>query len=811
MNRFVCIHGHFYQPPRENPWLEEIEQQDTAYPYHDWNERVTAECYAPNSASRILDAQKRILEISNNYSKISFNFGPTLLSWLEKYQPELYQSILQADQESQKKFSGHGSAIAQCYNHMIMPLANTRDQETQVIWGIKDFESRFKRTPKGMWLPETAVNIETLEILSKHNIQFTILASRQASKVKKINEEHWEDVSGSRIDHQKPYLCRLPSGRSMILFFYDGNIAQDVAFGGLLRSGEDFANRLRGVFPQDGSGEKNNRLVHIATDGETYGHHHQFGDMALAYCLKYIEKNQLAKLTIYEEFLKKHPVTDEVQIIENSSWSCVHGIERWRSDCGCRIAEKPGWNQGWRSPLRKSLDWLRDELIPLYEKEMRLYFQDPWQVRNGYISVILNRSQKQIDQLLEQFSKKTFSQEDKIKILKNLEMQRHAMLMYTSCGWFFDEISGIETIQIMQYSARSIQLARELTGVDLENAFLERLKSATSNLAKLKNGQQVYQEYVKPAMIDFTRIGVLYAITSLFQDYPRSAKFCSYSIVKEFYDCQLRGRQKLAIGKIFVSSDITTEKVHLNFFVFHEGDHNVSAWIKTDLDPASFSQINQELKKAFSKEKTSEVLNLLNRHLGADHYSLWDISKEQQEKVLGQILDHTLKEIEIIFRQIYKHHYTLMHTQTHQRISLPKALATTVEFILNRDLKETLEHDPLDVAQMQKILEEVEHWAFELDHITLSFISSQRINTLMKKLSQHPEDLELMRSIQGALDILNKLNLKLDLWRSQNLYFFIDQTMTSTMDRKAKEHNPTAEEWIKLFADLGVVLHLKNG
>ena len=342
MERYICIHGHFYQPPRENAWLESIEVQDSAYPYHDWNERITAECYAPNTASRILDGEGYITKLVNNYSKISFNFGPTLLSWLKDNHSDIYQAILEADRLSQENFSGHGSAMAQAYNHMIMPLANRRDKYTQVVWGIADFGHRFGRKPEGMWLPETAVDLETLDIMAEEGIKFTVLAPTQASRVRRIGADDWEDVSDASIDPTMAYRLNLPSGREIALFFYDGPISRNIAFEDTLDSGEKFAYRLTDAFSEERDWPQ---LVHIATDGETYGHHHRFGDMALAFALEYIEANNLAAITNYGEYLEKNPCTYEVEIFENTSWSCTHGVERWRSDCGDNSGGNPNWNQ----------------------------------------------------------------------------------------------------------------------------------------------------------------------------------------------------------------------------------------------------------------------------------------------------------------------------------------------------------------------------------------------------------------------------------------------------------------------------------
>jgi len=497
MNRFICIHGHFYQPPRENPWSGVIEEQKSAAPNHDWNERIAEECYTPNANTQILNNQNQAIQTVNNYAQISFNVGATLLSWMEQAVPETYQLILEADQKSMERFSGHGAAIAQAYNHMIMPLANDRDRQTQVIWGIKDFEYRFKRKPEGMWLPETAVDIATLEVLAQHGIRFTILAPGQAQKVRKMGAHGWVDVSEGTVDIQLPYLCRLPSGKEIVIFFYNGHIANDVAFGDLLKNGVNFAERLVEEYPEH---QKKTRLVHVANDGETFGHHHAFGNMALAYMLHYVETNQLAKITIYGEFLENNPPEYEVQIIEDTSWSCFHGVERWKAHCGCRLDEGADSNQEWRKHLREALDWVRDSLTSLYEQAMPVYYDDPWRIRNSYIDVILSRSQESQERVLWKTAKQELTSQDQGKIINLLEMQHHAMLMYTSCGWFFDDISGIEAIQLLQYAARAIQLAREAGGDDLEEEFLNRLALAKSNIPKMKDGKTIYNSYVKSAM-----------------------------------------------------------------------------------------------------------------------------------------------------------------------------------------------------------------------------------------------------------------------------------------------------------------------
>jgi alpha-amylase/alpha-mannosidase (GH57 family) len=498
MERYICIHGHFYQPPRENPWLGKIELQDSAYPYHDWNEKITAECYLPNASSRLLDGEGYIDRIVSNYARMSFNFGPTLLAWIESNDPDVYRAVIAADRQSQASYSGHGSALAQAYSHMIMPLANHRDRYTQVAWGIRDFEHRFGRQPEGMWLPETAVDLETLDILAELDIKFTILAPHQAGRVRRLGATTWRDAGGG-IDTTRAYQVNLPSGRHFALFFYDKTIAAEVSFGDLLKSGDGFAGRLIGAFSDK---SRHPQLVHIATDGETYGHHHRFGDMALAYALDHIEANHLARLTDYAEFLEKYPPAYEVEIVEKTSWSCRHGIDRWWSNCGDATGSgnHPDWNQRWRTPLRNAFDWLRDNLAGRYEIKARQLFKDPWAARDGYIDVVLDRSLESVERFLVKYAVRELNADEKTTALNLLELQHQAMLMYTSDGWFFDELSRPEPLQVMRYAGRAIQLARELFDVDVEEDFLKILEQAKSNIPSQGDGRRIYNSLVKPAM-----------------------------------------------------------------------------------------------------------------------------------------------------------------------------------------------------------------------------------------------------------------------------------------------------------------------
>jgi alpha-amylase/alpha-mannosidase (GH57 family) len=778
MNRFICIHGHFYQPPRENPWLEDIELQDSAYPFHDWNERITTECYEPNSAARILDEKKRISRIVNNYAGISFNLGPTLLSWLEKSRPATYRAVLEADRVSRERFSGHGSALAQAYNHMIMPLANRRDKQTQIRWGIDDFVHRFGRPPEGMWLPETAVDTETLELLAEQGIAFTILAPHQAGRVRKLGEKDWQDVSDGRVDPTIPYLCRLPSGASIVLFFYDGPVARDVAFSGLLDDGEHFAKRLVGNFAE----RDEVQLVHIATDGESYGHHHRFGEMALAYCLDFIESRKLAKVTVFGEFLEACPPTFEVEIAEETSWSCAHGIERWRSDCGCHIGGGAGWTQAWRGPLREALDWLRDKLAPLFEKELAPLCADPWGTRDAYIEVILDRTPEKVREFLQRRAGRQLAPEEEIKTLRLLELQRHAMLMYTSCGWFFDEVSGIETTQVLAYAARVLQLAEEACGVDLEGEFLSRLAKVPSNLARWGNAARIYQSLVKPTRLDLIRVAAHHAIVSGFgerrrPEEPHAHDIHCYTAEKCALEKFPSGRMQLSVGSALIRSKITWNQDEFTFAVLNLGGHNLNAGVRPYQDQQSFAAMRQAVTAAFDRSDLPEVVRQMDRHFGTHNYNLWHLFKDEQRQVLKQVMAQTLEEIDTSFRAIYENHFPLMRFLREIDVPIPKPLSVPVELVLVSRFRRLLENSRPHPDQLRALAEEVEKLGIPLEDPILALAAGRQIVRQMEKLALAPQNLALLLTIIETVGVLCSLPIKVDLWQAQNCYWNIHQTL----------------------------------
>jgi alpha-amylase/alpha-mannosidase (GH57 family) len=490
LSNFVCIHGHFYQPPRENPFTGKVPEQPSAAPWHDWNERITEESYAANANARILDGNGEVARTISTYQSISFDFGPTLLSWLEGADPETYRAIIDADAGSARRFGGHGSAMAQAYNHTILPLSNQRDKVTQVRWGIADFEHRFGRRPAGMWLPETAVDTESLDILAREGVRFTVLSPYQAASVEGIDGS-WSEVDGGKIDTRVPYLVDLGERRSIVVFFYDGPLSREIAFDGLLNDGKTLAHRLLSAV---GEPAESPRLGHVATDGETYGHHHRHGEMALAVALETIDADPEARLTNYPEFLTLAPPTLRAAIVEDSSWSCAHGVERWRADCGCHTGREPTGHQRWRGPLRSALDWVRDELIGPFESIGAELLEDPWQARDDYVSVVLGGP---VEDFLDVHARPGLDTAQRARAIGLLEIQEHAMLMYTSCGWFFDDISGLEAVFVLRHAGRVCELARQVLGVELEPELMARLEAAPSNLEGV-DGRVVYEREVSP-------------------------------------------------------------------------------------------------------------------------------------------------------------------------------------------------------------------------------------------------------------------------------------------------------------------------
>jgi len=813
--RYVCIHGHFYQPPRENPWLDAIEQQESASPWHDWNERITAECYAPNAAARVLDGEDRITRIVSNYSRISFNFGPTLLAWMERRAKETYRAILAADKASMRRFGGHGSAIAQAHGHLIMPLANLRDKITQVRWGIADFFHRFHRKPEGMWLPETAVDVETLEVLAAEGIRFTILAPRQAARVRPLesDDDAWIDVHGGRVDPSMAYRVNLPSGRSIAVFFYDGPVSQAVAFERLLSSGEYFAGRLASAFDMKRAWPQ---MVHIATDGETYGHHHRHGEMALAWALHNIETHGLAKLTNYGEFLERHPPTHEAEIAERTSWSCAHGVERWRSDCGCRSGSPPGWTQAWRAPLRNALDVLRDDIAVRYERAAARFFTDPWAARDAYISVLLERTPETIARFFSSQAQRPLGPEEQAEALSLLELQRNAMLMYTSCGWFFDDLSGIETVQVLQYAGRVVELGEALFGLSLEGPFLAYLEKARSNIPEMGDGRRVWDRFVAKSRVDLLAV-TAHVAASLVQDAPPST-YC-YDVALEQTSTHERKDARLVLGRARVTNRLTHASARHAFAVLHRGDHRVAGGVHVDPGDEAYAKSASELVHAFEAGHFEAAMRLCYRNSERTIDSLDAVFRDDQRRVVERLLAPTLAEVEAAQRALYERYAPLLRRLAPLRSPAPRSLRVAGEFVLGADLLRAAERVPPDVLALRRLLAQAKEQELAVDRPALTFALGRSVEALAERLcdlhgrqclsSEDLPDPLLLAELDMAVDFAHRADLGIDLWKTQNKFYVLSHTVYPELRGMADEGDTAAHSMCMAFQSLAERLHVR--
>jgi alpha-amylase/alpha-mannosidase (GH57 family) len=807
--RFICIHGHFYQPPRENPWLETVETQDSAAPYHDWNDRVCAECYAPNGAARVLNAKNRIMRIVNNYARISFNFGPTLMSWLRENAPRTFRMVLDGAARSRHRFREHNSALAQVYNHTILPLANDRDRATQIRWGIADYQNSFGSLPEGMWLSETAADNATLEALAANEIRFTILAPHQCKRFRPLKTDHnkageeWTDTTDSTVDTTRPYLVRFASGATIAVFFYNGPIARAIAFEGLLNSGDGFAARLKTGFKEGAQPQ----LVHVATDGESYGHHHKYGEMALAYALRLIEQDKNVKLTNYAAFLEQFPPEFECEIVEDTSWSCEHGVERWRSNCGCN-GGKPGWNQEWRAPLREALDELRDALIPLTEKYGSKLFRDVWAARDAYIKVILDRGTESADRFFTAHQAHPLSEDERVRAFELMEMQRHAQLMYTSCGWFFDDISGIETVQIIAYAARVLQLAGHVFGEEaapLEPAFLARMAEARSNVPAAGDGAAIYRKCVESQKLTLEQVIAHYAISSVFTAFADETELYSFRVRRISSEIFTSGRGRLALGRAHVVSSITGRAQSFSFAVLHFGDQNITAAVKSysDSDAAAFEAFSADAASRVQRADFPEVIRLLDRFYGHAGYSLISLFTDEQRRIVKLILKSTLRDIENSLTTIYQDHASLMHYLSQAGLPKPPALTLAAGFAINAGMRRVLETEPVDSAQMRSYLALAKADQVPLETAALSYIADQRMKRAMVELQISAGSTEVLDRALVLARTLTELPFELNLWQAQNIWYEILRTSSYALTALPAEERL---RWDKDFNELGACL-----
>jgi alpha-amylase/alpha-mannosidase (GH57 family) len=816
---YVVIHGHFYQPPRENPWIEKIEEEVSARPFHDWNSRIAAECYIPNSCARIYDGSRHILDIVNNYNKLSFNFGPTLLAWLEDNASFAYQRLQAADHLSLIRL-GHGNAIAQAYNHIILPLANSRDRETEVVWGLKDFEYRFGRQAEAMWLPETAANYPTLATLAAHGMKYVILSPYQARRVRPLEGRVWETVDAQTLDTTQAYRCFLPDSSKdpkksqyIDVFFYDGGVASDLSFGGLLNDSKEFVDRLVKGFRPD---LPRPQLLNVATDGENYGHHHMFGELGLAYALEKVISQEGFTLTNYATFLELAPPLMQVELEvgpkqAGSSWSCAHGVGRWKEDCGCSTGGPPHWNQRWRAPLREAFDYLNDRLAKVYEEEGPKYLKDPWAARNDYIEVILDRREETIAGFFSRHGTKGLTRQNWLTPLRLLEMQRHTLLMYTSCGWFFNDLAGLETIQVMKYAARALQLGDYFDKKSLEEPFLKILEQARSNVPEAGNGRDIYLRRIKPAVVDYPKVANQWAISWL-KDRERQCPSHVYhfQVKPQEHGVETQGTLTLASGRLQVTSGVTWREETMSFFTVHLGSYLYRTAVLQNCSQEKFLTLNQELFQILT-QTPEDLIPLLASRLGERYYTVHDIFQEEKEQIFLDLLRENREEALTDIMHHFANATPVLKVMATEALPIPRLYEALGEITLNRHLVDILrrqEHEPelLPASEeMQDLLKEAGLFAFKLE-------SHEGSQILRRILDHHLMDLsadfnqEAADSLMRFLELQRRIPITVEMVEAQNFFFaLLKEHFAALATRAAKDAQlrKLAETLVNIAAALG--------
>lgn len=816
---FVVIHGHFYQPPRENPWIEEIEEEASAGPFHDWNERIATECYTPNACARIYDGQGRILEVVNNYEHLSFNFGPTLISWLADHAPLTYERLRAADRASRARL-GQGNAMAQAYNHAILPLATPRDRETAVAWGLADFEQRFGRPAEALWLPETAVNYPTLATLLEHGLRYVILSPYQAKRVRPLSGGPWQAVTGETLDTTQAYRCFLPEGTGdpgkrhhIDVFFYDGQVASEISFGDLLADSYRLAERLTGRF---NPALARPQLMHVATDGENYGHHKKFGELALAHALTEALPQKGFTVTNYRAFLEIAPPQMMVELYlgpdgQGSSWSCTHGVERWKGDCGCATGGHPHWQQRWRTPLREAFDFLSQHLGKIYEEEGQKLFRDPWAARNRYIEVILDRRPEVLERFLAREGLPGLGREHWVPALRLLEMQRHAMLMYTSCGWFFADVAGLESLQVMKYAARALQLGQYATSAPLEEPFLSRLERAVSNRPEEGNGRHIYERRIKPAVVDFPKIVNHWVISWLkARDCRCPTHIYHFRVDPRDLEVESHASLSLAAGRLTVTSGITRATQEMAFFTAHLGSYLYRTQVRRDPAPQDYLALKQELFTVL-KSAPEDLVPLLARRLGDDYLTVHDVFQEEKEQIFRDLLAANQEEAVGQVMHLFEEARSLLEAMADEHLVLPRLYRALGEIALNRRLVlalRKLEPEPW----LLPASEEVQGLVEEASRLNLKLESHEGARILSRLLDRHLKDLadgfqlEAASRLQEFLTLLGRIPMKIDLLEPQNFFFqLLEEHFPALAARSQREPEARqlADTLIKLAGALG--------
>jgi alpha-amylase/alpha-mannosidase (GH57 family) len=777
MTTALVIHGHFYQPPRENPWTELIDREHGAEPFHDWNERINAECYRPNAYARISDSYGRVERIVNNYASLSFNFGPTLLSWLERSSPETYARIVEADRESVRRRNGHGNAIAQGYNHSILPLCDDRDRRTQIRWGLIDFRLRFGRDAESLWLPETACDDATLDTLIEEGLRYCILSPFQAARVRALgsNEHGWRDVSSGDVDTTVPYryFHTDGGGRSLSVFFYDGKIARGVAFEGLLAS----SRALVGAFAR--AARHGARLISIATDGESYGHHYHFGDRCLAYALDTEAARQGFRVTNYGEFLDTHEPAFEVELKrgpndEGTAWSCAHGLGRWTRDCGCNAGAPEGWNQRWRVPLRAAFDLLRRDLAPKFEEACGRLLRDPWEARDAYVELLTDRAASR-EEFLRRRAAHALSRDEQVRALTLLEAERAAMTMYTSCGWFFNDISGIETVQTLRYAGRVVELMNDLGLVPPVERFLEALDEARSNIAERGTGADIFLRTVEHSRVTPLRVAAHLAISNLVEREGRATEFESAGYDYRTSDVQKRrhGRVTLETMRLSLEERATGRPHDYALAAMHFGEVDYYCALRPYEGREKFDAAASSLWSQFRTGSLPALLRVALGEFGPDEFGLEALLPQGQGRlsrtVFGRLVARLLDEYE----RVYEDNRRVVERLVEIGFEPPRELRVAAELITGRRLETELLAQRLgegDYARAFEIAREAARLGQRIDRTHATRVFEKTLVEAARRVVEHPSA-DAVRSARELIALGRELGLEANLERAQEIIY----------------------------------------
>jgi alpha-amylase/alpha-mannosidase (GH57 family) len=774
MTTALIIHGHFYQPPRENPWTNTIEAQPSARPFPNWNERIHRECYRPNGYARVIDARGRVERIVNNYANISFNFGPTLISWLEQHHPQTYARIIEADRASCRRQEGHGNAIAQGYHHAILPLCNERDRRTEIRWGLYDFRRRYGRDAESLWLPETAVNDATLGALIDAGLKFVILSPHQAERVRPIGADVWQSVIDGNVDPSVPfrYFHRDGSGRSIVIFFYDGHVAKAIAFDGALASSHVLLDRF------ERAASNADALVNVATDGESYGHHFIFGDRTLAYALEVEARERGFEVTNYGAFLATHEPKFEVEIKagpdgEGTAWSCAHGIGRWTRDCSCHAGAREGWHQKWRTPLRAALNFLRDEAARHFETLGGELFRDPWAARDAYIELLIDRTRNRAEFFAQQTGR-PLSEEEQVRALTLLELQRSALTMFTSCGWFFNDISGIETVQDLKYAGRVMDFLGELKLKSPRGQFLEILADAESNLPQFGNGADIYRRFVDGARVTMPHVAASLAIASLVDQPDEADELAGYAFKRSDLQQQQHGRLALATARLDLAAIATGKRQSYAAAAMHFGDVDFYCVLREFTNDEEFAAAADKLWSSFRTASLPTLFRLMQDEFGPRDYGLEHLLPEGRKRIYEIVFGQMVARFAEEYERLYEENRRNIEMLQGAGFELPTELRAAAEFTIGRRFERELlkleQADPSAYPQASEIAEEVARHGYHIDRVSVQLRLEEMLMLAVERAVAQPVEVNYQAAL-ALITLAQQLKLDANIERVQEIVY----------------------------------------